>query len=429
MMQRAAILLLTMLAVRATAGWSPAWTNGSIWAHGRLAADLRAAAVERWTVGGWPRGGGGDPSSSTTPTALFESDWGAGYLVPTIWPSARWLYRLDGVISNACQYFVDQRNYSGGTFNDWWGAHATNQWLPTWTWTGLVAYAVTNLRVSAASTNSPIWPRRSDYDQRRRLLQTLSASQADWGWQDGASGYAVPYWGTTVDEAETNVAYTMEAASTIVTNSWAWLEDWAETNWHRTTSGFWPGAYTRKTWSEPGYMYKRRIEAERVQNFVSLAGWTYFFAYPVALQTNWFERRVECYVATWTNLFGAATDPSLMIYNDDTINWNKGQHDMNGDDVPAIAPLRTMAYWTGWTWPRGQVVTWTNVYVVGDAASFPTWAADPPEAGYNRERETTGYTYSEGNEGDAGTIETWNKGPNALDEMQTAVIWWGYEYP
>jgi len=152
-MRRVALILACLGPAIAQAGWGPTWTNGSIWAHQRVARDLRAAVDERCQ---WAGG------TNTTITA------------PTIWMSWYWVGRVDAAIAGLAPYFCNQTlTNSFGNFGS-----RSNEVPPFLTFTGALHQAgITNAAgwpvFRRDATNATIWPRLADLRQRRDVLSRL----------------------------------------------------------------------------------------------------------------------------------------------------------------------------------------------------------------------------------------------------------------
>jgi hypothetical protein len=172
---------LAIVAGNAAAGWSPAWTNGSVWASYAMVKDIKAAVDERHVV-----------------MRPYAGDWNAPPAAPGIWPSVRWLGVIDlwlyrtarllrapsenSASSSANCSFLDPYLASGTSYE---AALRTNAEVRL-TWTNAMRYAgLTNTfnftrpihRYSGGSwsmaTNRPFWLRREDLDERRRVLNLL----------------------------------------------------------------------------------------------------------------------------------------------------------------------------------------------------------------------------------------------------------------
>ena len=174
MNRAAAIAVLLVCAWPALAGWSPAWTNGTIWLRYSLYRDLYDAVNERCA---WSGG---------TNTALP---------VPSIWPSWPWVCRVDSALQSLAPSFCNPTltNAAG---------HYTNAAPPMLTFTGaLDQAAITNAAgypvFRRDATNFTIWPRLVDLRQRRDALARLQWTRILWANTDLQPDGGLRWVGTT----------------------------------------------------------------------------------------------------------------------------------------------------------------------------------------------------------------------------------------
>ena len=245
-MRRLAVILACLGPTIAQAGWGPSWTNGSIWAHQRVARDLRAAVDERCQ---WAGG------TNTTITA------------PTIWMSWYWVGRVDAAIASLAPAFCNlSLTNAAGHYN------RTNEVPPMLTFTGVLHQAgITNAAgypvFRRDATNFTIWPRLADLRQRRDALARLKWTRI-----------LIPY-NSTYREAKDGLAWS-GTTSGPSSAAWADLYRGASNN------------YATAAWSWTGVLAQRQAFASvtpyvgtRTVTLYSLAG---KMSVPVqAAWTNW----------------------------------------------------------------------------------------------------------------------------------------------
>lgn len=251
---RRAVIAAVMLAASAGvagAGWSPAWTNGSIWAHGSLMRDLISAVDERHGV-------------------VYGDSESYGF-IDTIWPSIYNLDRVDLWITSEAQLpgqpyswsyavipyqnWLDPYKAISGSYSNLWATNGV-AWL---TWTNAMKYiGLTNTynftRPCVAfdggySTNRPFWLRREDMNERKALLNLLRWSQDTlvydkvekwsrrWSLMDWESGVNI--------EGESCTNFVAPAATPDYGTEWTdngYVQDWRwSVIYHRANDELWTG--------------------------------------------------------------------------------------------------------------------------------------------------------------------------------------------
>ena len=142
-----ALCLIVLAAGQSRAAWTNrwygGWTNAGGWMAYRYAKDLKLMLAERETVCGHTF------SNST----------------PSLWPTRRWMGKIDYTVQKMAPYFVDQTRLPSPTL--------TNG-VPVWTFSNACVEAgLTNGAFSwpfwPNTTNAPLWPRKADLVERRAV--------------------------------------------------------------------------------------------------------------------------------------------------------------------------------------------------------------------------------------------------------------------
>ena len=390
-MRRVALILACLGPTIAQAGWSPAWTNGSIWAHQRCVKDLYNAYNER--------------------RLLFAAGPYYTITAPTIWPSFSWLTTLDARLQSIGTKFVDRGQAGTNNHFDAYFADNPTSWAPSYTWSSLLTDAgVTNFRVCA--TNQTIWPRLSDLMQRRRVIERLTWTKSFWWFEGEGSDW--------IGEANDTDA---------ATTNWPALEQVAETNWHGIADSDNADvmAYSAKYDAYPGNpkggeLRRRRgtVKALSIDAPTDANG-----AYSVTNRS--FRRDVDHYINVVADRSGVSCATELTGYAGAWTGYTNcnayfdGEHDFHGDDamLPLTGPLATNKFWSVATFT--QSVTYAGL-VVGATNPVPDWCSNPVNpGGGSTDRHIKGYTMGSAVSGMTIQFD--------FDASHCVIRWSGLTYP
>ena len=348
MTRRIIVLGLALVASNAAADWSPAWTNGSIWAYGAMRSDLRNAVAERsiWATGSAPA-----PTNS-------------------IWLSWAWVNQIDVKLQSLAVKFCNL------TLTNAAGHFAGTNDLPMLTWTGLLAQAgVTNdfgaPGFRRSGTNSAFWPRRYDMEQRRAAVRAMKWTRMRRGYQDTTTTTGLLWYGSAAAPKTQAWAVVQAAASSNYQEvAWSWGERWAKRHTEMEQTSTQRKAYVRReaTWhGATGSAYSDGVQP----------AWT-----------NWM-RTFDVYLR--------AGDYYPEGYDADPLETRYFGDDEDSDMLPSYAAWTNAAY-NAHVWhrsiPASSGTVWRGYWIGDTNGAIPTaWSTATPTA--TDEKVAHGYQFED----------------------------------